>query len=383
MRITRNVYLLYAIALLQGMVFYGAIATLYRQAHGLSLLQITTIESISLVLAFLFEVPWGIIADKIGYKKSMVICSVLFFGAKLVFWQANSFGDFLLERVIVAVVIAGLSGVDSSILYLSCPGSDCQAELGNYHTFQTAGLLFASLVFSLFVGENYQFAGFLTVITYALAAVCSFFITEVQGGKKRYSLRDDFFVPCKTILKNKAFLGFLIGIALLNETHQTVTVFLSQLQYLRAGISTSWMGVIYIFVSLAGLLGVYSARLTQTMGTVRFVRLLYGSMVAACVLLAICANAWVSIACIVVMRVVFYLFAPLQMSLQNRIITSENRATLLSVNASLISSVGVLTNLAFGAVADAALPAAFGLGAVLCAVGFVLFIRYYRGQFAE
>lgn len=70
MRITRNVYFLYAIALLQGMIFYGAIATLYRQAHGLSLLQITTIESISLVLAFLFEVPWGIIADKIGYKKA-------------------------------------------------------------------------------------------------------------------------------------------------------------------------------------------------------------------------------------------------------------------------------------------------------------------------
>ena len=64
----KNIYLMYAITLLQGMVFYGSIATLYRQASGLSVFQITLIESISYALCILFEIPWGIIADKIGYK---------------------------------------------------------------------------------------------------------------------------------------------------------------------------------------------------------------------------------------------------------------------------------------------------------------------------
>ena len=32
----RNIYLMYAIAFLQGMVFYGPVATLYRQAQGVS-----------------------------------------------------------------------------------------------------------------------------------------------------------------------------------------------------------------------------------------------------------------------------------------------------------------------------------------------------------
>ena len=62
----RNLWIMYAIALLQGMVFYGPIATLYRQAHGLTIFQITLIESISLALLILLEIPWGIIADKIG-----------------------------------------------------------------------------------------------------------------------------------------------------------------------------------------------------------------------------------------------------------------------------------------------------------------------------
>ena len=68
----KNLYILYGIALLQGMVFYGPIATLYRQAQGVSVLEITIIESISLALSILLEVPWGVLADRIGYRRTMI-----------------------------------------------------------------------------------------------------------------------------------------------------------------------------------------------------------------------------------------------------------------------------------------------------------------------
>ena len=51
----RNLYFMYAISFFQGMVFYSSIATLYRQVAGLSIFQITLIESISLVLSFVFD----------------------------------------------------------------------------------------------------------------------------------------------------------------------------------------------------------------------------------------------------------------------------------------------------------------------------------------
>lgn len=96
---------MYAIALLQGMVFYGSIATLYRQASGITIFQITLIESISYILCILFEIPWGIVADKIGYKKTMCFCCVLYFASKLVFWRADVFAEFLLELSIYAIII--------------------------------------------------------------------------------------------------------------------------------------------------------------------------------------------------------------------------------------------------------------------------------------
>lgn len=46
MKSRKNIILLYFIAFLQGMVFYAPIASLYRQAAGLSLVQIVFIESI-------------------------------------------------------------------------------------------------------------------------------------------------------------------------------------------------------------------------------------------------------------------------------------------------------------------------------------------------
>lgn len=91
----RNLWIMYAIALLQGMVFYGPIATLYRQAHGLTIFQITLIESISLSLLILLEIPWGIIADKIGCRHTIIVCSVLYLISKIVFWKADGFAGFL------------------------------------------------------------------------------------------------------------------------------------------------------------------------------------------------------------------------------------------------------------------------------------------------
>ena len=111
----RNIVLLCLITFLQGMVFYAAVATLYRQAAGLSIFEITAIEGISVAMALALEVPWGRIAERIGYRHTMVVCNLLFLLTKLIFWQAESFSAFLLERLLLAVVISGLSGVDAAI----------------------------------------------------------------------------------------------------------------------------------------------------------------------------------------------------------------------------------------------------------------------------
>ena len=153
------------VSFLQGMVFYAPVAALYRTQAGVSLGQIALIESISWLVSLALEIPWGLVTARIGYRASLVVCCGVYFVSKLVFWQADSFGDFLTERLLLSLVTAGLSGCDSAYLYL-CAGKNAHRALDFYEALGMAGLLTASAVFALFVGDAYRLAALLTVGSY-------------------------------------------------------------------------------------------------------------------------------------------------------------------------------------------------------------------------
>jgi len=313
---------------------------LYRQAAGISIFQITIIESISLVVCLLLELPWGMVADKIGYKSILISCCALFFLSKIVFWQASGFAAFLLERIMLSIVIAGMSGVDTSVLYLSAEVGKSQRVFGIYNNLGTAGLLLAAFVYSAFVKEDYRLAGLLTVISYGIAAILSFGLVEVRnvGETNEVNLKE-LAAIVESIVTDKQSALSLVGVALLNETHQTITVFLNQLQYVRCGLSDTAIGYIYIGVTIIGMGGVFSDKVTSGLGVVPLTAILYGMAAMACLVLAMVSDARLSIGAIALLRISFSVFQPLQMDLQNKRVVTRNRATELSINAVLIDCV--------------------------------------------
>lgn len=376
MPVRRNIYIMYAVSLLQGMVFYAPIATLYRQQAGLSFFDITLIESISLVISIALEIPWGTVADRIGYKKSMIVCCVLWLVSKIVFWQADGFGMFLLERILLGVLFAGISGLDQSILYCSVKREDAQRVFGIYNNLGTAGVLAAAGVYSLFVGENYRLAGLLTVISYGLAAVLSVGLKEVRpddAGKQ--SAAASFAGAMRGLFGNRRLLLLVLGCALLAEVNQTITVFLNQMQYVRCGISDEAIGVIYIGITMLELMGGLSARLTGKFGAKRFGSVLFAVCTTACIVLAGTENALLSVAGIGLIHAAASLLWPLKADLVNRFVNTPDRVTALSVNQLLCDGIAIGTNLAFGRLGDYSLPAAMLFGAVLCGWGLVMFRR--------
>ena len=112
----RNIALFFAAYFLEGLCFYGPVATLYRQAAGLTLLEIGTLESVSVAVMLLLELPWGWAADRLGHRRVIVVCTALYALSKVVFWRADGLWDFLLERLIMAAALSRLSGCDSAYL---------------------------------------------------------------------------------------------------------------------------------------------------------------------------------------------------------------------------------------------------------------------------
>ena len=363
----RNLYILYAISLLQGMVFYAPVATLYRQAAGVGIFQITLIESISLAMMIGLEIPWGYVADRIGYKRTMVFCCGLFFLSKIVFWRAEGFAGFLLERIMLSVVCSGLSGVDSSMLYLSCKQEEAHRVFGIYQSLGELGIVLAAGVYALWIGANYRLAGFLTVISYGLAAVLALGLKEVKSRDReaKSGLRDMLDV-LKGQIKNRKVLLLILAVALVNETHQSITVFLSQLQYLRAGMSHEMLSIAYILVSITGLIGGFSAKLCGKTGVKAMGSGLILLSVVCCLALGFTAVPVITVMAVVGLRGCFSLLQPMFSDLENRLVTTKDRATALSMNAVLRDGLGIGLNLVFGAAAEISLPGAIVLGGVVC-----------------
>lgn len=375
----KNLYLMYAISCLQGMVFYGPISTLYRQAAGVGIFEITLIESISMALTVALELPFGILADRIGYRRSMILCCLLYFVSKIVFWRAAGFGGFLAERILLAVVCAGLSGVDASMVYLSCEKKEeTQKAFGLYESFGTAGLLAAGVVYAVFIGDNYRLSGLMTVGSYGVAAVLALLLKEVRPPEKKKAPARAFLRLLGETVKNKRLLLLILSAALFLQTHQTVTVFLNQLQYARAGMSGSAIAFAFTVMVIAGLSGGFSARLTRLTGDRGTGLLLIFSGLLACALLCVTNNAVLSVLMVVALRLCASLFTPLKARLENDAVQSADRATALSLNAVMMEGVAVVTNLLFGAAAKKSVEGAMALGALLSALSLVLFFAAVR-----
>jgi Na+/melibiose symporter-like transporter len=230
------------------------------------------------------------------------------------------------------------------------------------------------------VKDNYVLSGFLTVISYGLAMIVSFFLIEVKAEKEErpQDSLNEFTVFLKEICRNKKLFLFLLSIGLMNETHQTITVFLSQLQYVRVGIGSSMMGMLYGLITIIALCGFLSDKVTKSLGEHRTMRICFIASIISCIILVFTKIAVPTVIAIVLLRVGFSIAGPLQQELQNRQVKTANRATELSVNSVFMSSVGVATNVIFGALAEYSLIVAFGFGAVICMIAWLMYEIWNR-----
>lgn len=368
-----------AITFLQGMVFYGSIATLYRQAAGVSIGQISLMESLSLLLTMALETPWGLAAERLGYRRTMIGCNLLFALSKLIFWRAESFAAFLAERLLLAVVCAGLSGVDESILYLSAGEDRAQRVFGWQSALGTAGLLLASLMYTVFLTGQYRRAALWTMLSYGLAAALTFALEEVHPPRHQAHVRGAFRRCLAAVIDTPGLTALALGGAILSETVRMLTVFLNQLQYTRCGWDDRLIGLAYVACTLAELTGALSDRFTRRFGAMRAARLLPLLGAAACLILAQTASGSLSLLCLGLLSAVWALFGPLQSARENRLITVSDRATALSVLSVLGSLACMAVNLLLGLTAEISLSAAMSLGAALCLAAGALCGRGMRG----
>lgn len=379
----RNRMLMLLINILQSLVFYGPISTLYRESRGIDMSKIFIIESVYLAVTLVCEIPWGVVADRIGYRRTLIISNILFFVSKIVFLYAYDFFMFALERVLLGIAISGISGCDSAILYESLEDEDAQVFFGRYYASGTAAFVAASTVGSLLAQVSYDMTAILTSIVYLAAAVLSFFLIEppkenAECGPFRYQMEGAFkYLKGHMGIVFLSLLGGLLGVII------QALVFLNQPQFIKCGIKVEYFGIIISMLEIVKSSSAKTHCLTQRVGE---------SPVLVTVPLVIGISYLMltgvdsPVATILLMAAIlgsYALLGPVMTDVLNRDIRS-GRATILSLYSWIGSIAGIAVNPIIGSISNRSVERSFGfLGTVAVLISIGIFIVLRRNPIAK
>lgn len=366
----KNKYILYIIAFFQGLVFYGAFATIYRLDRGLQLNEIFFLESIFVLLMMFFEIPWGIIGDKIGYKKTLNISFGLFLLSKIAFYYAKSFNMFLLEAILAALAISGISGCDSAILYGSIKEEDSDKTFGRYSGCSTLGFLISSLLSGIMVKKSLDLLALATIMAYVVTFLLSFFLKDVkfESDEKKETIIESL----KFSLVNKKILIFIVLIAVISETTHSICVFLNQPLYIRSGIDMKWFGILAAIMQIATFIAIRAHVVKKRIGRNNTYILAIILIIVANSILIINNISYITIGLIFIIEGSFAITQPLTETIKNASIDSINRATILSAYAMIGNIVAAICNIIIGFFAKISVNSALIICVILNCIVFLI-----------
>ncbi|PLY01237.1 MAG: MFS transporter [Desulfuromonas sp.] len=102
------------------MLFPMAIITLFwKDQIGLSLTEIMFLQAVFALASLCLEFPSGYISDRLGYRFSLSLASLLGLIGWALYNLANSFIDVLVAEIVLGISFAFISGSDSALLFES------------------------------------------------------------------------------------------------------------------------------------------------------------------------------------------------------------------------------------------------------------------------
>jgi MFS family permease len=108
-------------------LFPMAIITLFWKDHiGLSLTQILLLQGILSIVMVVMEYPSGYVSDRIGYRVSLTLASLLGMVGWGIYTVATTFAHVIAAEILLGISLAFISGSDSALLYETLKKDDSE-----------------------------------------------------------------------------------------------------------------------------------------------------------------------------------------------------------------------------------------------------------------
>jgi len=340
-------------------LFPMAIITLFWKDHiGLSLAQILLLQGIFSLATLLMEYPSGYLSDRLGYRVSLNLASVLGIAGWTAYTMAGSFAGVLFAEILLGVSYAFISGSDSALLFetLRTEGKEelyarYDGRMGGYaQGGEAAGALFAGFLYA--AAPLLPFFIQIGVWVFALGICRSLTETPAEKSSAVPSHFAEALRTCRLVFLDSGHLRYTILLAAVLGLASFFPVWLIQPYMQQSGVPLAWFGPVWAGANLTvALFSLASHRFTFHLGS-RGMAILFLVLIAAGYLgLGLVEGVW---------GFLFYYLLTAMRGLQGPMLRNQlqiagerrNRASILSLKSLVFRLLFVLSGPMVGHLAD-------------------------------
>ncbi len=354
-------------------LFPVSIMTLFwKQNIGMSMTEILSVQALFGLVMALFEFPSGYLADRIGYRRTLIVSSVLGCCGWSLYTQASDITGVISAEAILGISVAMASGCDSALLYASLTDMNEESTFARWIgrvRFVGQG---AEGSAALVAGALFIWAPWAPFAAQAMASLCGLFISiALREPTRNRPIRSNHLQQVAQMVRyafiQNRRLAAVITLTIVLGMASFVPVWLIPLYATDAGLAAKWVGPMWAVANYSVALGsLYSHRIAGRLGMmptllacVALMALGYGGLALS---YGLYGFAWYF--CITVMRGVF---GPVLHHEENRLIPSAERAGFLSMRSLLFRLVFFVVGPVVGLAVDA-----YGQHAVISMLGVIL-----------
>lgn len=362
-KIRRNINLDYISTFITNLNMQSSIWVLYLAYCGMNLMQIGLLEGIYHATSIVCEIPSGALADLVGRKKSMMLGRICVTISCIIMLFTRNFWWFAISFLLQALGNNFNSGSEEALVYDSmiCLGEeeDYIRINGRINTVIEVSQAIATVAGGVLAEYSYFVCYAACTVISLLAFVPVMFMKEppvLKDGEKEEHLTAGrlvarhFQTSFGILVSDLRILKIVTYFSVVFAAH-TLLFFYSQQYYSDMGYNKIQISIIMLFAGFASCLGaILSERLYRRFE--KKISVFSAAVIALTLVFYSIGNPVLSIGMFIGANFFNSVLYPIESESLNRIIPSEQRATLISVNIMFFSIVMIVTFPVAGALAD-------------------------------
>lgn len=340
----RNISLIYIHTFLSTFILYYICDTLFYIERGLTSSNYISFVSIAFLIKLIFEIPFGIIADKYNKKIILILSNLLFITSTVIFIYSHNYFTFLIAIIINAINNSLSSGIVNSILYDSTKDKRNFNKTLFYNSFfYNISYMFAMMIGG-YIGQKLGlvYTYYFTLIPFIFDFIILLTI-KINAKQKNKNSSNSILILKNGIkeIQNNSYISKLMiksaiifsGIKLIEESHPEYSA--------NIGISVFIIGIYTSLILVFCIIGSYiGSKINKNKYDI--ILTINPIIVGICILLIGLLNNYFGIIFILLIYIFSESFDNIMKSKIHNSISSDSRVTVESINQFILGIFGII-----------------------------------------